>query len=299
MSLGFRSEVHYDAKKDLTFLTSDSPDFSNQLRVDFARGSEQDAAVRSLLEDQGEVSFVRDTVRLSSIERAGEFGVLSDGTESESTAENIKNLLLVGKEGSGILNLVRNYLLRAAADQTKVYAVNAPTDFYGAEEYFDMDEDVVLINSDTYTEWTDLKEWIEVDLDTGEEILLLVHQNKAWDELSFDAKSFFRTIDGHRHLRILTFTTDADFNGDLDEVSSEEYMGDQFWFVGAGSLLDERVSGFIGSLEKPVVDYIMHDRTDIPHENPRGVLWLSRDKDDYERIVTYLVPRNLWYVATQ
>jgi hypothetical protein len=295
MSLGFRSEVHYDAKKDTTFLTSDSPDFSSQLRVDFARGSEQDTGVRSLLEDQGEVSFVRDTVRLSTIGRAGQFGVLSDGTESECTYDNIKNLFLIGKEGSGILNLVRNYLLRAVVNQAKVYAVNAPQDFYGAEEYFDMDGDVVLVNSDTYTDWTDLKEWIEVDLDTGDEVLLLVHQNKAWDELSSEAKRFFSTLEGHRNLRMLTFTTEVHYS----DLLSDDSVGYQYWFIGSTADLDERVSGFIGSLEKPVVDYIMHDRTDIPHQNPRGVLWLSRDEDDYERIVTYLVPRTMWNVAIQ
>lgn len=295
MSLGFRSEVHYDAKKDTTFLTSDSPDFSSQLRVDFPRGSEQDTAVRSLLKDQGEVSFVSDTVRLSTMGRAGQFGVLGDGTESECTYDNIKNLFLIGKEGSGILNLVRNYLLRAVVNQAKVYAINAPADFYGAEEYFDMDEDVVLVNSDTYTDWTGLKEWIEVDLDTDEEVLLLVHQNKAWDELSFEAKRFFSTLEGHRNLRMLTFSNEVDYGNIFSDVNSE----DQFWFIGSTADLDERVTGFIGSVEHHVAKFFMNDRTDIPHQNPRGVLWLSRDEDDYERIVTYLVPRTMWNVAVQ
>lgn len=294
MSLGFRSEVHYDAKKDTTFLTSDSPDFSSQLRVDFTRGSEQDAGVRSLLEDQGEVAFIRDTVRLSTIGRAGQFGVLGDGTESDSTTDTIKNLFLVGKEGSGILNLIRNYLLRALVNQANVYAVNAPGDFYGAKEYFDMDEDVILINSDTQTNWTDIKEWIEADLEDNEEVLILVRQNKHWDRLSSEAQTFFSTLESHPNLRILTFSTEVDYS-----ILSDENVGDQFWFVGSGVFLEERVVGFIGSVEEYIAKYLMRDRTDIPHENPRGVLWLSRADDDYERIVTYMVPRTMWHVAIQ
>jgi len=284
-NLGFRAEVSYDAVKDLTLMSSSSSDFSSPLSFALTRGSNEDKAVRALLEDQGRVEFVKSTVPLNNLSQVGSFGVRTDGHPSRADLGVHKNLLIAGKDGSGVLNFVRNYLLWAYATNTRIYAVNAPADMYGAANYLRTDK-VVRIDSGDEPNMDSIWSQYDADVTAGRPVLVLVNSIGDIEDQDDVVASFLAHVDTRKfEVYALSFST---FQEELPEDTHYENF---FWRVGVDA---EHTTGFIGDTLPEIASYMMKEHVGIPHENPRGVLWLNKNAERYERVVTYLVPRRFW-----
>ena len=300
MGLGFRSEVHYDAGKDVTFLTSDSPDFSSELRVPFARNSDEDKAVRSLLEEQEVVDFagLSAVTKLPSLDAVGDFGVHGDGSISDKNIANTPHLMVAGKYGSGIENLVRSWLLWAVKEKAYILAVNQPADLHGAAAYFNADKVQHYTTYDSTAQAFTLEETFEaLKLDAEEEgvpVLVLTQTVRTFDSLTPADRRFYNKL----------VETGNDFGEDVYSLTVSDVLLDfeedtdrlDYWVIG-----DDVYTGFIGDVTDVTASYLLNDRKDIPSRNPRGVLWIGKTPEDYERINTYMIPRTAWddVVASQ
>lgn len=278
MNFGFRAEVGYDPAKDVTFLKTDSPDFTSQLTIPVARDSKEDREIRALLEDQGIVDFaeLKRAVRLPDIFHKT-FGLVGSEEDDTLTPAYYDHLVLFGKEGSGAINLIRFWLLWAARNSIHIISVDNGN-LYGMEQYLnsslvhhlDPDEPLeeqvknsgvfdgynrrvlILIGADYEPERNEDSEFIE-KVQNGEyheddNIFSLIHRNLMSDSLAGD--TFFGS------------------EGDPANVSYA-VIGD----------VNERTAKLVGS--------------DVPTRNGRGVAWFKQSgTQESKRVRTFLVPRS-------
>jgi hypothetical protein len=280
MNFGFRSEVGYDAAKDVTFLRTNTPDFADQLVFPVARGSKEDKEIRTLLEDQGIVDFtaVNAPVYLPAAGKEMSFGMVGNEEDDTLTPENYDSLVLFGKDGSGALNLIRFWLLWAKENDVEVVAVGTPSNLYGSGPHMDV-ERIHFLDADG-----DLRQ--------------------QYGDISFRNQGF--GADG------ILFLVGADFETEtledrlfLKEVQSGVLEGEEVFSLihRANPVLmsDMPFTGSDGDKDK-VSFAVIGDTNDItaklvgsevPTRNARGIGWFSLNDAEAQRVKTYLVPRDL------
>jgi hypothetical protein len=278
MNFGFRAEVGYNPAKDVTFLKTNTPDFTEQLTIPVARDSKEDREIRTLLEDQGIVDFVElnRAVRLPDLFHMT-FGLVGSEEDNTLTPAYYDHLVLFGKEGSGAINLIRFWLLWAARQNIHIVSIDNPS-LYGMEQY---------LNSN------------------------LVHHLDP-EELLEEQFRNSGVFDGYNSRVLLLVGADytPERNEDsefIEKIQNGEYHEDDniFSFIHR-SLMSDSTFGdtFFGSEGDPTnVSYAVigdvNERTaklvgpDVPTRNPRGVAWFKQNgTQESKRVRTFMIPRS-------
>lgn len=289
MNFGFRAEVGYDAAKDFTFLRTNTSDFVNQLNIPLARGSKDDAEIRTLLQDQGIVDFtaLNAAVKLPAVTYDMTFGLVGGEADETLIPENYPHLVLFGKDGSGALNLIRFWLLWANQTSKRVIAVGTPSDLYGSASYMNSNLIHYLDPTEPLREQFDAVATIhhyngapqyfflvgaDYQAETLEDRLFLKEmQNGAYraaeNEHVLRKDRVFSLIHNPYHLQ----SADIPFNGSDGDA-------DKVFFAVIGDV-NEVAAKKVGA--------------EVPTRNPRGVAWFSRGGEEIKRVKTYVVPRTL------
>ena len=278
MNFGFRAEVGYNAAKDVTYLKTNTPDFTDQLTIPVVRGSKEDVEIRALLEDQGIVDFAElaKAPRLPDFLH-GTFGLVGTEEDSNLNMHVHDQVILFGKEGSGVINLIRYWILNAIAHNIHIVAVGTPDDLYGMGKH---------INSDLL-HFLDDEESLEeamngiLAFNVGDSnVLLLVGENYVAQ--SDEDADFIRFIQDNQ-----TYNGDESIytlihHSPLPKLAiNESFFGDEgdkknVTYIAIGDVTEETAK-------------LLGD--DIPTRNPRGVAWVKTGADEATRVRTYFVPR--------
>lgn len=289
MRLPVSAAYEYDARQDLTVVTSGSEYFANPVVTYLERGSVEDERVRDVLEDRGllDLSDFESATKLGTLDDAGKFGVYGDGSESAFSVDSVERLAVVGGDGSGIVNFARLWLLWAAHNQAKVFYFGDDDDLFGADRYlpsvisYDPEDDddlgTFLSNyDDSYSADSDgvvrfAPALLIADLRGVEDTDAFVEVYKEFNETRGNGVL--------RKVRVLILL-------DEDQASTTIDLED-----------DSLAVGFIGSIDWTRVESVSFNQPTPPHENARGVLWITGGNlpmEGWSRINTYLVPKNIW-----
>lgn len=282
MNFGFRAEVGYNAAKDVTFLKTNTPDFNEQLTIPVARDSKEDLEIRTLLEDQGIVDFTElaKAPRLPDFTH-DKFGLVGSEEDDTLTPFAYDHVVVFGKEGSGVINLIRFWILWAARNNIHIVSVANPG-LYGMEAYVppalvhhldpeepleEQFEDLDVLNGYNRQALILIGAEYETEVHNLEDLHFIADvQNGTYN----DEDKLFSFI----HRNVLTDDETADgfvgSEGDPDKVSYA-VIGD----------VNEQTAKIIGS--------------DVPVRNPRGVAWFKHEGEDTKRVRTYFVPRAYSY----
>jgi hypothetical protein len=275
MKLNVRSEVTYNSHTDQVNLAVTSDDFPEPVTITVPRNTDQDRKLREVIEEQELFSFA-DLAQSVKLPRgsAGVFGVYSDGEEAPFSVQTTQHLIVRAKDGSGVINFARNYVLFAVQNNCTVIAVNADQTLDSTLAYVPAHK---LITAPTVRSVMD-SERFEEALEDGEKFLVL----------NFEAPTFAGDIlrDPTEDLQEF-FLACEDFPEDLYSLTvvkdTETYMNDDYGVPVA----------FMGNVHADVAEKVVGDRTVT--RNPRGVLWLKHSYNaPSERINTYVVPRDAW-----
>jgi hypothetical protein len=275
MNFGFRAEVGYNAAKDVTFLKTNTPDFTDQLTITVPRGSNEDAEIRALLEDQG----IADFAELAKAPRLpdflhGTFGLVGTEEDTNLSIHVHDQVVLFGKEGSGVVNLIRYWILNAVAHNFHVAAVGTPDDLYGMGKY--INNNLLHFLNDEES----LEEQVGEILD-GYNRNLLILVGEGYDILDDEDAEFIKQVQNHEYNdeeNIYTLIHHAPLYDNPLRVS---FLGDEadeenVTYIAIGDVTDKTVK-FLGD--------------DIPARNPRGVAWVKQGADEATRVRTFFVPR--------
>ena len=276
MNFGFRAEVGYNAAKDITFLKTNTPDFTDQLTIPVARGSKEDAEIRALLEDQGIVDFAElsKAVKLPDLFHKT-FGLVGSEEDDTLTPDHFDHLVLFGKEGSGAINLIRFWLLWAARNNIHIVSIENP-DLYGMESYIDSN----LVHH------IDPEEPLEEQVNasgvlSGYNPRVLVLVGAGYEPERNEDSEFIESIqNGEYH------EDDNIYSLIHRNLMSDVTFGDPF-FGSEGK--PENVSyAVIGDVNERTAKII---GADVPTRNSRGVAWFKQNgTQESKRVRTFLVP---------
>lgn len=281
MNFGFRSEVGYDADKDVTFLRSNSPDFTDQLVFPVARGSKQDKDIRAVLEDQGIVDFnaINCPEYLPAAGKDMSFGMVGNKEDDDMalTPENYRSLVLFGKAGSGALNLLRFWLLWATENEMEVVSIGNASNLYSSGTHMDGE---MLHIFDTFTPLQE--QYNELELT---KVLFLVGAD--FEATTLEDRLFLKNVQ----------------NGTLpqgEEVFSlihraYHLSGSDVIFTGCDGDADKVSFAIIGDVNDVTAKKV---GPDVPTRNARGIAWFSLNGAEAQRVKTYLVPKAMagaWY----
>ena len=275
MKLNVRSEVTYNAKTDQVNLAVTSDDFTEPVTITIPRNTDQDRKFREVIEEQEIFNFedLTQSVKLPN-GSAGVFGVYSDSSEAPYGIQNIQHLIVRAKDGSGIINFARNYVLFAVQNNCTVIAINADQTLDSTFAYL---PERKLIEGPTFSSVLD-SERLEEALEDGEKFVVL----------NFEAPTLAGDVlrDPTEDLQDF-FVTCEDFPEDVYSLTvvkdTETYMNDDYGVPVA----------FMGNVHADVAEKVVGDRT--VNRNPRGVLWLKHSYNaPTERLNTYVVPRDAW-----
>lgn len=276
MNFGFRAEVGYNAAKDATFLKTNTPDFTTQLTIPVPRGSQEDAEIRALLEDQGIVDFTElaKAPRLPDFLH-GTFGLVGTEEDDNLNIHVHDQVVLFGKEGSGAVNLIRYWILNAIAHNIHIAAVGTPENLYGMGKHINSNLLHILDEEES------LEEQVGEILD-GYNRNLLILVGEGYEALTDEDAEFIKNVQNHEYNdeeNIYTLIHHAP----LPDAAylSESFLGDEadeenVTYITIGDVT-EKTAKLLGD--------------DIPTRNPRGIAWVSQGADEATRVRTYFVPR--------
>lgn len=289
MRLPVSAAFEYDARQDLTVITSGSEYLANPVVTYLERGSVEDERVRDILEDQGVMDLYNfeSATKLASVDDAGKFGVYGDGSESTFSVDTVERLAVAGGEGSGIVNFARLWLLWAAKNKANVFHFGKEGDLFGTEQYlksvenYDPEDD--LYTNLFLSEYDEAYTTDENDVVTYPPVLILADLRGVEDVEPFThLYQEFNQTRGNgllRKVRILILL-------DEDQAATTIELQDATLAV-----------GFIGSIPWTHVETVSFTKPAPSSENARGVLWMTGDKlsdEGWSRINTYLIPKNIW-----
>lgn len=279
MGLGLRFEVKYNAVIDQVFLTSVSPDWDTPVVFKPVHGSEQDVKLRELLEEEGiyNPATQKDAVKLPGAETAGMFGVYSNGKKAHASVENTGSMFVVGKEGSGVANLVRNYLLWALENEVKVLTVNAPNNVYGMADEFEEGQlkNIASDNLISIMEGERFKSSVASD----EKLLVIIKAEGDIEDTPKYWQQFQKNLFSQQ-------TTQQVFLVVSDQLLDEEGGAGSGYYWASDEVFGAAI---IGDVNQETVEFLFPENS-VPSSNPRGVLWLNTFI--LERIHTYLIPKD-------
>ena len=287
MTFGFRSEVGYDAVKDLAFFRTETPDFTEQLTLPLTRGSAEDLSVRGLLEDQGIVDFaaLNAAVHLPTTTYEMAFGLVGGEEDENLIPENYPHLVLFGKEGSGAVNLIRFWLLWASQTGKRIVTVGTPDDLYGSAKY------MMRSKINALDPKQPLREQFEalgsVEFYNGAEMTLFLvgadYQTETLEDRLFLKEmqngAYYQEKNLLDHHRVLS----------LIHRAHEIYMNDMP-FTGSDGDAENVTLAVIGDVGEVAARKVGKD---VPNRNARGIAWFSRGGEEAKRIKTYVVSREL------
>jgi hypothetical protein len=275
MNFGFRAEVGYNAAKDVTFLKTNSPDFTDQLTIPVARGSKEDREIRTLLEDQGIVDFTElaKAPRLPDFLH-GTFGLVGAEEDTNLSMHVHDQVILFGKEGSGAINLIRYWILNAIAHNIHIAAVGTPHDLYGMGKYINNNLLHFLDDEES------LEEQVGEILD-GYNRNLLILVGEGYEISDDEDAEFIMNVQNHEYNdeeNIYTLIHHAPL---ADNYVREPFLGheadeENVTYIVIGDVT-EKTAKLVGS--------------DVPTRNPRGIAWVRQGYEEVTRVRTYFVPR--------
>lgn len=289
MNFGFRAEVGYEAGKDVTYLKTNTPDFTNQLNIPIVRGSKEDLEIRTLLEDQGIVDFtsINSAVKLPAITYDMTFGMVGNEEDVTLTPEKNPHMVLFGKEGSGALNLIRFWLLWASQNGYSIVSVGAPSDLYGNAPHMNPGTLHPLDSSKP------LREQFEEATGT---VKFYSGASKYIFLVGADFKA--ETLADRLFLKEMQ---DGAYRGDEEKLTEPDRVlslihrdtnitikGEDF--TGSDGDAENVTYAVIGDVNEATASLV---GSDVPSRNARGIAWLSQDSGETKRVKTYIVPRAL------
>lgn len=280
MNFGFRAEVGYNAAKDVTFLKTSTPDFTEQLTIPVARGSKEDREIRTLLEDQGIVNFteLNKAVRLPDLFHKT-FGLVGSEEDDTLTPDYFDHLVLFGKEGSGAINLIRFWLLWAARNNIHIVSIENPN-LYGMEPCIDS----------RLVHHLDPEEPLEEQVTasgalTGYNARVLVLVGAGYEPSTIEDSEFIENIQNSEGPYSDTENLYSLIHRNLmsDVTAGDPFFGSEGW--------PENVSyAVIGDVNERTAKIV---GADVPTRNPRGVAWFKQSgTQESKRVRTFLVPRS-------
>jgi hypothetical protein len=279
MTFGFRAEVGYDAAKDVTFLRTNTPDFKEQLTIPVARDSKEDTEIRTLLEDQGIVDFTE----LAKAPRLPEFthdsfGLVGAEEDASLTPFEYDHLVLFGKEGSGVINLIRFWILWAARHNIHIVSVCNPG-LYGMEGYIPSG----LVHHLDPEERLD--EQVESGILTGYNRQALILIGAGYEPLYTEDSEFIEKVQNGEY-------NDEDNLYSLihRNLLPEPSAGETFF--GSEGATENVTYGVVGDVNERTARIV---GSDVPTRNPRGAAWFKHEGEDSKRVRTYFVPRTYSY----
>jgi hypothetical protein len=275
MNFGFRAEVGYDAAKNVTYLKTNTPDFTEQLTIPVRRGSKEDGAIRSLLNEQGIVDFAE----LAKVPRLPDFlhntfGLVGTEEDTNLTMHVHDQVVLFGKEGSGVTNLIRYWILNAAAHNIHIAAVGTPHGLYGMGHHVNSNLLHILDEEEPLEEQVG-------EILNGYNRNLLIIIGEDYEPLTDEDAEFIMNVQNHEYNdeeNIYTLIHHAP----LSELPiRESFLGDEG---------DEENITFItvGDVTNATVE-LMGDY--VTARNRRGIAWVKKGADDATRVRTFYVPR--------
>lgn len=274
MNFGFRAEVGYNAAKDVTFLKTNTNDFDEQLTIPVARGSKEDAEIRTLLEDQNIVDFTElaKPVTLPSFSH-GTFGLVGDEEDDALSPSYHDHVVLFGKAGSGAVNLIRFWLLFAARNNIHIVSVSNPG-LYGMEKY--IKSNLVHHLNDQFPLDQQFED-SDILSEYNREVLLLVGPGFVPSD---EDTEFIR--------KIQTGEIGEDNVYSLIHHDLREPLGDDYFFGAEGGF--NTVSyAVIGDVTPEAAELVGDD---VPTRNPRGIAWFSEKGGESKRVRTFIIPRS-------
>ena len=288
MNLGFRSEVGYNAAEDYTYLRSNTPDFNKQLFFPVARGSEQDAEIRTLLEDQGIVDFtaLNAPVALPAVDYDMTFGLVGGEEDETLIPENYPHLVLFGKEGSGAVNLIRFWLLWANQNAKEVIAVGTPDDLYGSAPH--MNSNLIHHLDRTKPLREQFDEVAKVEYYNGARQYLFIVGSDFEAETLEDRLFLKEMQNGAYQAKAEDYCMEKERVFSIIHRAHEIYMNGES-FTGSDGDAKNVSLAIIGDVGAVVAQKVGKE---VPNRNARGVAWFSRG-GEVKRVKTYIVPRAL------
>jgi hypothetical protein len=289
MTFGFRSQVGYDAAKDIAFFRTETPDFDEQLTLSLVRGSAEDLSVRTLLEDQGIVDFtaLNAPVPLPAVDYDMTFGLVGGEEDETLTPENYPHLVLFGKDGSGALNLIRFWLLWANQHSNEVVAVGAPDDLYGSAPH--MNSNLIHHLDPTKPLREQFNEVARVEYYNGARQFLFV-VGADFQAETLEDRLFLKEMQNGAYQ-----AKEEDYCMEKDRVFSiihnpYHLQSDDMPFNGSDGDADKVSFAVIGDVNEVAAKKVGFG---VPTRNARGVAWFSRGGEEAKRVKTYVVPRAL------
>lgn len=274
MSFGFRAEAGYDSAKDATFLRTNSTDFDSQLTVPLTRGSDEDKQVRTLLEEQGVIDFDtlnKDVKYSDSPQENTPFGLLGGDIENdELTVENFPHAVVFGKEGSGVKNLIRSWIMSSASEERTIITFDITRDIYDMADYLDAHDASVY----HFEESIDSSKLLRV-LNDFDAPLLIVGPDSNMDSRSMKLVFNFLNESDSSDIRILIH------NERMLKEDDSKYMG---------KALNSAQVITVGDVTEATVKLVGENAT---ARNKRGWLWLSTPLLGAVRVKSYIVPKSM------
>jgi hypothetical protein len=275
MNFGFRAEVGYNAAKDFTFLNTNTPDFNEQLTIPVARGSKEDAEIRTLLEDQGIVDFTE----LAKAPRLPDFlhntfGLVGTEEDTKLTMHVHDQVVVFGKEGSGVTNLLRYWILNAVAHNIHVAAVGTPYGLYGMSRHINNNLLHVLDTDEP------LEEQVEEILN-GYNRNLLIIIGEDYEALTDEDAEFITNVQNHEYndeenIYTLIHRAPLAENSIREAFLGEDGDTENVTYITVGDVTNT-TAALLGD--------------DVPARNSRGIAWVRQGYEDATRVRTFYVPR--------
>lgn len=283
MNFGFRAEVGYNPAKDITFLKTNTSDFTEQLTIPVARDSKEDLEIRALLEDQGIVDFTElaKAPRLPDFLHST-FGLVGTEEDSNLNIAAHDQVVLFGKEGSGAINLIRYWILNSIAHNTHIAAIGTPDNLYGMSKH--INNNLLHFLDD---EESSLEEQVgEILNGYNRNLLILIGEDyipNDDEDAEFIKHVQNREYNDEDNISTLIHHAPLNDNAYLSSgYSRQSFLGEE---------ADEENVTYIaiGDVTKSTAKLI---GPDVPTNNPRGVAWINHGvNDEITRVRTYFVPR--------
>lgn len=274
MSFGFRAEAGYNSAKDTTFLRTNTPDFDTQLEVPLTRGSDEDKQLRALLEEQGIIDFstLNKAVKFPETPYVEDpFGLVGGDTENaELSVENFPAVVMFGKEGSGVKNLIRSWLMSCAAEEMTIITFGVDKDIYVMSDYLDQTEASVYTGEDLTSSYQLLT--VLNNFDTK---FVLVGADV--DPESEHLKSVFDFLNNHGRSDVRILIHNENMLADADD----DYLGKDL------SYKEVMVVGDVTEATTKLVG------ENVTARNRRGWLWVNLRDVGAVRVKSYLLPKSL------
>jgi hypothetical protein len=214
-------------------------------------------------------------------DRISFFGVHADGGESGTSFADFPTFVVSGKEGSGVINLTRAYLLWAAENGYSVVTLNADEKLRSALDYTPAYHRVELDSTLLY-----------VDINTVVEAIKSQHRDGADNNVLFlTFVSDVDTLVPGTTFKVAELTRELEdifTSGLTSVVVSEDVNG----FKSQNSFSVDTFFGIVGDVTGELARQVTGN--ELRYSNPRGVLLIGYNGTLIERVNTYVVPRYIW-----